>query len=166
MGTKGLTANVTHSLDALVLREVLRRTHTAYQWALLEDPTPEIREKDIRLAQSILRWQDTKFVTFEVLDHVDIHNQHMVPQELRDALDARTVVDEMYIQPIYDCYRVKAEDAHKLFVIVREVMADLAYAKTAEWLLPQLGYQGTINDSEARRSALKAQVLNSSYLIC
>ena len=63
-------------------------------------------------------------------------------------------------------YRVKATDASRLFQIVKEVMADLAYAKTAEWLLPQLGYVGRINDDESKRLALKEQVLRSSYLIC
>lgn len=166
--TKGLTANVTHSLDALVLREVLRRTHTAYAWYPEHQLTPfeELREKDICLMQSVLRWQQTQFVTFEILDHCDALNQHLVPQALRDALDARTVTEDMYVQPIHDCYRVKATDASKLFQIVKEVMADLAFAKTAWWLLPQLGFTGKVNDSEGRRTALKEQVLNSLYLIC
>lgn len=166
--TKGLTANVTHSLDALVLREVLRRTHTAYDWYPEHQLTPfeQYRDKDLTLLESIIRWERTQFVTFEVLDHVDSFNQHLVPQALRTALDARTVVEDMYIQPIHDCYRVKATDASMLFLIVKEVMADLAFAKTAEWILPQLGYQGGIKDDESRRTALRAQVLNSHYLIC
>jgi hypothetical protein len=61
---------------------------------------------------------------------------------------------------------VKATDAGRLFQIVKEVMADLAYARTADWLLPQIGYTGTINDSEPRRRALRDQVMESSYLIC
>jgi hypothetical protein len=166
VGTKGLTANVTHSLDALVLREVLRRTHAPYQWYQQETPFEELREKDIRLLQAVLRWQRTQFVSFELMDHCDGMNQHLVPQELRDAIDARTSVECMYIQPIHDCYRVRATDAFRLFQIVREVMADLAYARTADWLLPQIGYEGTINDSEERRRALKEQVLESRYLIC
>ena len=166
--TKGLTANVTHSLDALVLREVLRRANSYYAWIPERFLTPftEFREHDIMLAQSILRWQQSKFLSFEILEHIDLFNQHLVPQELRDALDARTSCSEMYIQPIHDCYRVRATDASKLFQIVKEVMADLAYARTVDWLLPQIGYTGTINDSEPRRRALKDQVMESSYLIC
>jgi hypothetical protein len=164
--TKGLTANVTHSLDALVLREVLRRTHCPYEWYRTETPFEELREKDILLLQSIIRYNQTKFFSFEFLDHVDQLNQHLVPAELRDGVDARASAYCMYVQPIHDCYRVRATDANKLFQIVKEVMADLAYAKTAEWILPQLGYKGTVNDSEAKRSALKEQVLRSSYLIC
>lgn len=164
--TKGLTANVTHSLDALVLREVLRRANTAYAWYPTETPFTELREKDICLMQSILRWQRTQFVTIELLDHCDQLNQHLVPAALREAIDARTVSDYTYIQPIHDCYRVRAVDANKLFRIVKEVMADLAFAKTAEWILPQLGFTGRVNDSEGRRTALKEQVLNSQYLIC
>jgi hypothetical protein len=166
VATKGLTANVTHSLDALVLREVLRRTHCPYQWYQHETPFEELREKDILLMQSIIRWRQTQFLSFEFMDHCDGMNQHLVPRELREAVDARTSADCMYIQPIHDCYRVKANDASRLFQIVREVMADLAYAKTAEWLLPQLGYKGSIKDDECRRTALKEQVLNSLYLIC
>lgn len=168
VATKGLTANVTHSLDALVLREVLRRTHCPYQWypdSQLE-PFTQLRDKDIRLMQSILRWQRTKFLSFEFMDHCDGMNQHLVPQELRDEVEKRETADCMYVQPIHDCYRVRATDATQLFRIVKEVMADLAYAKTAEWILPQLGYKGVINDSEEKRTALKAQVLNSQYLIC
>jgi hypothetical protein len=164
--TKGLTANVTHSLDALVLREVLRRTHCPYEWYQQETPFEELRDKDILLMQSILRWQRTQFVSFEFMDHCDGMNQHLVPNALRAAIDARKTRDCMYVQPIHDCYRVKATDASDLFQIVKEVMADLAYAKTAEWLLPQLGYKGTIKDDESKRTALKAQVLNSFYLIC
>ena len=168
VATKGLTANVTHSLDALVLREVLRRTHCSYQWYPEHQLTPfeQYRDKDILLLQSIVRFNRTKFLTFELLDHVDAFNQHLVPRELREAIDARVSTDDMYIQPIHDCYRVKATDVGVLFNIVREVMADLAYAKTAEWILPQLGYTGKVNDSEAKRLALKEQVLQSSYLIC
>jgi hypothetical protein len=166
VATKGLTANVTHSLDALVLREVLRRTHCPYEWYHKETPFEELREKDILLMQAILRYNRTKFFSFEFLDHVDQLNQHLVPAEMREGVEARATADCMYIQPIHDCYRVKANDASKLFTIVREVMADLAYAKTAEWILPQLGYKGVINDDEGKRTALKAQVLESLYLIC
>lgn len=168
VATKGLTANVTHSLDALVLREVLRRTHCPLEWYPEHQLTPfrEYRDKDLRLLESVVRYNRTKFLTFEILDHVDQLNQHLVPRELRDAISARASTSEMYIQPIHDCYRVKATDVGLLFEIVREVMADLAYAKTAEWILPQLGYEGKVNDSEERRQALKAQVLESSYLIC
>jgi hypothetical protein len=164
--TKGLTANVTHSLDALVLREVLRRTHTAYAWYPVETPFEVLREKDICLMQGVLRWQQSQFVSFEILDHCDQLNQHLVPQALREALDHRQCTEDMYVQPIHDCYRVRATDAQMLFEIVREVMADLAFAKTAWWLLPQLGFAGKVNDSEGRRTALKEQVLNSHYLIC
>ena len=166
--TKGLTANVTHSLDALVLREVLRRTHCEYMWYPEHQLTPfeELREKDILLLQHVLRWQRTQFVTVAILDFCDALNQHLIPAELQAALDARTTVWNMYIQPIHDCYRIRAVDAGLLFTIVKEVMADLAYAKTAQWLLPQIGYVGKVNDSEPRRRALKEQVLRSSYLIC
>lgn len=164
--TKGLTANVTHSLDALVLREVLRRTQCPLAWYPVETPFEELREKDILLLQSIVRYNQTQFLTFEILDHVDQLNQHLVPRELREAIDSRLKCDEMYIQPIHDCYRVKATDADLLFNIVKEVMADLAYAKTAQWLLPQIGFTGKVNDDEEKRSALKQQVLESSYLIC
>jgi hypothetical protein len=168
VATKGLTANVTHSLDALVLREVLRRTHCEYQWYPEHQLTPfeELREKDIALMQSILRWQRSKFLTVEFLDHVDQCNQHLVPQELRDAVDALHLTADMYVQPIHDCFRVRATDANDLFIIVREVMADLAYSKSAWWILSQLGFEGTINDDESKRMALKEQVLKSSYLIC
>ncbi len=168
VATKGLTANVTHSLDALVLREVLRRTNCPLHWYPEHQLTPfkKLREKDILLMQSIVRYNQTQFLTFELLDHVDQLNQHLVPQELRNAIDSRVMCDEMYIQPIHDCYRVKATDVNRLFRIVREVMADLAYAKTAQWLLPQIGFQGKVNDSEPKRLALKEQVLRSLYLIC
>lgn len=168
VATKGLTANVTHSLDALVLREVLRRTNCPLSWYPEHQLTPfeELRERDILLMQSIVRYNQTQFLTFELLDHVDQLNQHLVPQALKDEINSRTMCDEMYIQPIHDCYRVRATDADLLFRIVREVMADLAYAKTAQWLLPQIGFQGKVNDSELRRRALKTQVLESSYLIC
>lgn len=168
VGTKGLTANITHSLDALVLREVLRRTHCPYEWypdSQLQ-PFDELRDKDILLMQSIIRWRHTQFVSVEFMDHCDAMNQHLVPRELREAVDARTTADCMYVQPIHDCYRVKATDVGRLFTIVKEVMADLAYARTADWLLPQIGYTGTINDSEPRRRALRDQVMRSSYLIC
>jgi len=161
-----LTANVTHSLDALVLREVLRRAHCPYQWYSIETPFEELRQKDISLLQSILRWQQSQFVSVEFLDHVDQLNQHLVPQELKDMIDSRITRDSLYIQPIHDCYRVRAVDAEYLFHIVREVMADLAYATTALWILPQIGYTGPIKDSERRRNQLKTQVLESSYLIC
>jgi len=168
VGTRGLTANVTHSLDALVLREVLRRTHCWYHWndEVYFNDFSEMRDKDILLLQSVIRWQRSGFLSVEFLDHMDSMNGGLVPQDLRDAVDALSLAEDMYIQPIHDCYRVRATDASKLFEIVREVMADLAFAKTAEWILTQLNFQGQINDSEAKRTALKAQVLRSSYLIC
>jgi hypothetical protein len=165
VATKGLTANVTHSLDALVLREVLRRTNVrGTEWN--NNVSSELREQDVRLGMSILRWRESQFLTFEFLDHMDDENGGLVPQELRDAVDSRLARNSMYVQPIHDCYRVKATDAGVLFNIHREVMADLAYAKTALWLLPQIGYKGRINDDESKRAALKDQVLESQYLIC
>lgn len=165
VATKGLTANVTHSLDALVLREVLRRTHHSFIWPESK-PFEELRENDILLMQSILRWQRSQFFSFEFFDHLDEGNVHLIPEEMYQELCARTSVEDMYIQPIHDCYRVRATDASDLFIIVREVMADLAYSKSAWWILTQLGFEGTINDDESKRRALKEQVLKSSYLIC
>jgi hypothetical protein len=164
VATKGLTANVTHSLDALVLREVIRRTHCNYEWN--DNSFSELRPKDIMLMQSVLRWRMSKFLSVEFLQYMDEHNGVLVPQDLREAVDNLSLTESMYIQPIHDCYRVKATDASKLFVIVREVMADLAYSKSGYWILTQLGYKGALNDSEAKRIALKAQVLRSEYLIC
>jgi hypothetical protein len=163
--TKGLTANVTHSLDAMVLREVLRRTNVGnVVWNT--NMFSELREKDIALMQSVLRWQVSKFLSFEFLDHMDEENGALVPDQMKYEFLRRTQAESMYIQPIHDCYRVKATDASLLFTIHREVMADLAYAKTATWLLPQIGYKGRINDDESKRTALKRQVLESQYLIC
>jgi hypothetical protein len=165
VATKGLTANVTHSLDALVQREVFRRTHVeSFAWN--DNMFSELRENDIALMQSVLRWKVSKFFSFEFLEHMDEENGALVPQEMRDEFDLRFWRQGMYIQPIHDCYRVRAVDAGELFTIHRDVMADLAYAKTAQWILPQLGYQGAINDSESKRSALMAQVQRSQYLIC
>jgi hypothetical protein len=143
---------------------VLRRTHVRYDWN--DNVSNELREQDVRLGMSILRWRECQFLTFEFLEHMDDQNGALVPQELRDLVDARTRAADMYVQPIHDCYRVKATDAGQLFTIVREVMADLAYAKTAKWLLPQIGFKGVINDDESKRSALRDQVLRSQYLIC
>ena len=164
VGTKGLTANVTHSLDALVLREVLRRTHCHIEWN--NNTFNELREKDIALMESIMRWRVSAFLSFEFLEHMDEQNGSLIPFELREIVEQRTRTESMYIQPIHDCYRVKATDASKLFEIVREVMADLAFAKTAVWLLPQLGFEGKLNDDESKRAALMEQVLRSEYLIC
>lgn len=165
VATKGLTANVTHSLDALVLREVIRRAHTPRPvWN--NNNFKKLRDKDIALMQSVLRWQQSQFLSVEFLEHMDEHNGCHVPQELRDRVDQLTLADNMYIQPIHDCYRVKATDANTLFAIVKETMADLAYAKTAEWILKQLNYQGTINDSPTKRAELREQVMRSQYLIC
>lgn len=164
VATKGLTANVTHSLDGMVCREVLRRTHASYTWN--DNNFEELREKDIALMQSVMRWKVSKFLSLEFLEHMDESNGCLVPADLRAAVDALTTHQSMYVQPIHDCYRIKATDAGLLYTIVREVMADLAYAKTAAWLLPQIGFKGVINDSEAKRSALKEQVLQSQYLIC
>lgn len=165
VGTKGLTANVTHSLDALVLREVIRRTHCpAIDWN--NNTFNELREKDIRLMQSVLRWKLSGFLSLEFLDHMDDQNGALVPDELSELVDNISRTESMYIQPIHDCYRVKATDASMLFQIVKEVMADLAYAKTAEWILPQIGYVGEINDNEEARRNLRGQVMQSSYLIC
>lgn len=164
VGTKGLTANVTHSLDALVLREVLRRTHADYEWN--DNTFNELRDKDIALMQSVLRWRRSGFLSFEVLDHLDDQNGAHVPFDMRTEIDQRTKAKDMYIQPIHDCYRVKATDAGKLFEVVKEVMADLAYAKTAWWILSQLGFEGNINDDPMKRHELHSQVLRSQYLIC
>jgi len=166
VGTKGLTANVTHSLDALVLREVLRRTNCRHNLSPDSKPFTELRDKDMALMQSILRWQKSQFLSLEFLDHMDEGNVHLVPRELLEEVNSRTLQHTMYIQPIHDCYRVRAVDATKLFIIVREVMADLAYARTGWWILSQLGYMGTISDSEVNRAQLRSQVLRSQYLIC
>lgn len=165
VATKGLTANVTHSLDGLVMRETIRRANT--RDIIWNDNTfSELRERDIALLQAVLRWKVSGFLSFQFLEHMDEQNGSLVPQELRDEVMTRAQQYSMYIQPIHDCYRVRATDASQLFCIHREVMADLAYAKTAQWLLPQLGFKGKINDSELKRLALKDQVLASQYLIC
>ena len=114
---RSLGANVTHSIDGMVVREMLRRCSydplqiERVQWAMKNihrsNPIQRIYAEgdDAMVYMLWARYQETGYLSARILDHITINNVGIVDQGVLHAL-----VDSLPAKPfdliaVHDCFR-------------------------------------------------------------
>lgn len=88
-GTRSLGANLIHSLDAYVLRELVRRCSQADRytamWFSLSEPDDKVAAKDAKVQEFYDFWKRTGIPSLRVLEFVS--EGDVLPKEYYDALE-------------------------------------------------------------------------------
>lgn len=110
---RSLCANITHSIDGMIVREITRRCDYdpiridyLYQTIASGVFGPASGTKDDQLVATLWEaYQRTGYLSARILDHLNAENMGMVnPNEIKDLLDSLPVKPFKVIS-IHDCFR-------------------------------------------------------------
>lgn len=145
---RSLGANITHSIDGLVVRELMRRCDynpekvTNVQLAITEGPsgssggTPT--ENDLMVIQLWDHYQKSGYLSARILDYLDTSNIGLVNtdpiQDLIDSLPEKS----FKIIPVHDCFRVHPNYGNDLRKQYNIQLACIAKSNMLQFLLSQV----------------------------
>lgn len=176
-----LPANVTHSVDAYVLRSVVRRcnytpkqvkdTLDLIEIELLQrglsfqDATNEFDEE---LQKYIDLWVETKMIDVVIINHLDRYNMHQPPTELLKRL-SKVLTQVLTHEPfevitVHDSFACHPNHSNQLRYWYKEVLAELADSTVLEFTLNQLSSQKI--RVKKLNSNLADLIRESNYGIC
>lgn len=113
---RSLSANTTHSIDGMIVREVTRRCNynprtVTNVKVLLENPDvwsrpDEPAGEDTDLLKSLLgRYKRSGYLSARILDCIGYHNAHLVPVDAVLELIASLPAKPFQVFSIHDCFR-------------------------------------------------------------
>jgi len=140
---KSLAANVVHSLDALVLREVLRRNFYTSRFPEQQSYMGNVPEDLLERLNGY--WEETGFCSARVLSYLHQYGFRALErcsagyqQAVYELL--RTLPEEsIRVLTIHDCFGVKYRYGNQLRKTYNQVMSELARSNTGLHVLKQLG---------------------------
>ena len=166
---RSLAANLTHSTEAMIIREVVRRCNHAgidleALWKLPRHGGKlTTRVKDKMLLTLLERYKASGFLSTRILQYLDhVNSGHMDYDLIMNMLRSfpKKSFKVITIHDMLKCHPNYVNDLREQFIIV---MSDLAKANLMNDLLSQLkGYDigvGPIED-------LSEDIKNSEYIIC
>lgn len=118
--SKSLSANITHSIDGMIVRELTRRC--SYDRAdvirvllCLGGETIHTNQEDDKLVKTLWKhFTDTGFLSARILQHIGSTNVHMIDPELITIFIHALPKKPFQILSIHDCYRVLPAYANDL----------------------------------------------------
>lgn len=131
---RSLGANMIHSVDAYVLREIISRTHYDKEWIqVIKDMKPIHLPKEydnnhnIKMVQTLLdHYQKTGLISQRITDFIRPYNIWMIPQNVLDLVLSRFSPKPFEMLTIHDCFRVHANYCNELRKQYVECLAELA----------------------------------------
>lgn len=174
-------ANVVHSVDAYVLREMHRRCN--YDAALIDrarerlaleilkrllDHDREVTEPEGKVAYYVEQFKRSSMASAVILPYLDQVSIQSLPQELLEALG--TIVQSMLnhkpfeLVTVHDEFRAHPNNINQVRFHYKEILAELADGYLIDDLLSQLhGMPGKFNKLS---STLGGKIRNSNYALC
>ena len=171
---RSLGANVTHSIDGMLVREMNRRCNydplrvdMVRQLLAGKDPVFLGTSGHIDDEMVSLLWQhylDSGFLSARILDHLNKDNLHIVQkdhiQELVDSLPTKP----FKILTVHDCFRCLPNQGNDMRWQYTNLLALVAKSELLSFILSQLmGQHVPVNKFDPH---MWKEVMNSDYAIC
>ena len=138
LGTKGIGANLIHSIDAYIMRELVRRCHGQFRTSLEQVSIGEL--KCSNNAKAIYdMWVQTKMVSLNILN--ELKKGDSIPQEYYDAIkDVMLTLPEhsFYIKPIHDEFCCRVEFRDEMVQVYNCLLVELYNSTYAEYAAKEL----------------------------
>lgn len=167
-----LAANIVHSLDGMVVREMQRRCTYDRQkiqdvLALTSAGCFTHRKKDQELQRLIKLFRDSQFMSARMFDYIDADNAGLLGKGERDEL--RVLAGGMLshapfeILTIHDCFRCLPNYGNALRYHYAEIMSQLARSDILSHIASQIvGKHINVN----KKGDISKLILESDYAIC
>ena len=150
LGTKGIGANLIHSIDAYIMRELVRRCHGQFRTSLEQISVGEL--KCSTNAKTIYdMWVQTKMVSLNILN--ELKKGDSIPQEYYDAIkDVMLTLPEhsFYIKPIHDEFCCRVEFRDEMVQVYNCLLVELYNSTYAEYAMKELELKLEVGKANAK----------------
>lgn len=165
-----LPANITHSVDGMVVREMHRRCdfdeeHVLHLLSCLKNGVggeSTIRDKDQLVLKLWTRYYESNFLSVRILDSLDAHNLGLVdPQIIWELI--KTMPEKSFkVISIHDCFRVLPNYGNDLRRQYNQILSDIAGSKMLESIVSQI--QG-VHVPVGKAGNISVDILNADYAL-
>lgn len=162
LGTKGIGANLIHSIDAYIMRELVRRCHGKFRTSLEQISIGEL--KCSANAKAIYdMWVQTKMVSLNILN--ELKKGDSIPQDYYDAIkDTMLTLPEhsFYIKPIHDEFCCRVEFRDEMVQVYNCLLVELYNSTYAEYAAKELELKLEIGKANPK---VTKELFENDYLL-
>jgi hypothetical protein len=171
-GTKegrSLPANITHSVDGMIVREMDRRCNFNVDRMLVIIPLLGTEcgkrmetEDDLMVAKLWEHYTHSKFLSARILDHLNPHNMGLVDHKKIATLVKCMPEKRFELIAIHDCFRCLPNYGNDLRRQYNQIMAEIAASDMLYFLASQVvGYQLPVK----KLGNIALQCLDADYML-
>jgi hypothetical protein len=142
---RSIGANITHSVDGMVVREMTRRCN--YDPAVIADTKAALyagrgkgtnRPKDKMLAALWSNYRLSGWLTARIFDYIDMHNVDLIDRTLVLDLIATLPKKPFPVISNHDCFRVHPNNAEAMRLQYNRQMAELGASNMLNFICTQI----------------------------
>jgi hypothetical protein len=145
---RSLGANMTHSVDGMISREITRRcttdrtTISALAYAAFERNHPGLnRKQDDELLQLVYHYRESGFMSTRMFEYLDEHNGGILTLEEQAVL--KEIIDSMPPKPfnvliVHDCFRVLPNHGNAIRKMYNRLLMEIARSNLLSFLMTQI----------------------------
>lgn len=169
---RSISANVVHSIDGMVVREMLRRCSYDQQQLLdlielLTSDKPlyaplSNRAKDHEVKTLWAHYKATGFLSARILELLDDENLSLVDQEVIKAMVATLPDKPFSVLSVHDCFRVHPNYGNDLRRQYNQILHELAQSTILASIASQLNDEPT---DVAKYGDLSKHILETNYAL-
>lgn len=137
---RSLTANVVHSTDSFIVREMLRRClYNEEQILNILTLSPKEhdgreRTKDVKLNNLLMLQQETKFYSLEILEYIDEYNINLI-----DLDQLRSIIETLPSEPfelltIHDAFKCLPNYGNDVRQQYNNIMAEISTSNILQYI--------------------------------
>jgi hypothetical protein len=169
---RSISANVTHSVDGMVVREVSRRCsydpkHMENLLDVLTNGKPlyqsrHEREKDKLVSILWNHYQKTAFLSARILENLDEENLWLVDQEVIKGLISTLPLKPFPVLSVHDCFRVHPNYGNDLRRQYNQILYELAKSDIAASIVSQITGEAYVTD---KWGDIAPKILEANYAL-
>lgn len=168
---RSLGANMTHSIDGMIVREMTRRcsydqAHVGYLFNILSSSANGVhdkRPKDKMVQQLWRYYQESGFLSVRILDYLDDRNIGHIDKLVIFDLIASLPRKPFTVIAIHDCFRCLPNYGNDLRRQYNRILSDIAKSEMLSWLLTQI-VKRPINAGKLDKTLWK-DILDADYAL-
>lgn len=162
LGTKGIGANLIHSIDAYIMRELVRRCHGQFRTDIESVTIGEL--KCSSNAKAIYdMWQQTKMVSLNILN--ELKKGDSIPEDYYNAIEDTLLTlpeHSFYIKPIHDEFCCRVEFRDEMVKVYNCLLVELYNSTYAEYAAKELELNLEYGKANPK---VTQELFNNDYLL-
>lgn len=139
---RSLGANLIHSVDAFMIREIVRRTNYDPEWIQKiknMNHAQYYEDENTRMILILLDlYKKSGMLSQRILDYIRPYNLDILPEGMLEKLISRLSPKPFKMLTIHDCFRVHANYANELRKQYIELLAELTESDILDFLCMQI----------------------------